>query len=146
MREERDAGDVADSPHGVAGNQLLVNWDAAAHGLDPERLESEIVGSRSSPGGDEQSIAAQLPAILELQHVVLAVALHGAHERAEVDVDAFRRQRRREGLAERWRLSGHKPRGPLDQGHLHAEAAERLAQLGSDGAAAKHEQTLGKAP
>ena len=96
--------------------------------------------ARAPAGGDEDVVAAQLAAVLEGQHVVLAVAGRGGRAHAEDELDAVPPQALAERLAERRRLVDEHVRGRLDQGHLAAQAAHGLRHLGADRAAAEDEQ------
>ena len=74
VRQLPDAGDVADRPQPLADAEALVDRDAAGVGLDADRLEADPLDARPPAGGDEQPVAAQLAAVVELEDVVVAVA------------------------------------------------------------------------
>jgi len=78
-----DAGDVADRPQALAGAQVRVNRDAVAVRLDSDRLEADAVDARTPARGHEQAVAAQRAAVVELEHVVLALAPRARRVRAE---------------------------------------------------------------
>ena len=69
-----DAVDIADRPQALARAQARVDWDPAAVGFDADGLQAEPIDARTPAGGDEQPIAAQLPAVVEFQEVVLTLA------------------------------------------------------------------------
>src|SRR5215207_9523547 len=69
-----DAGDVADRPEALACAHVLVDLDAAWVGLDADGFEADPLDARAATGGDQQAVAAQLAAVLELEDVVLALA------------------------------------------------------------------------
>ena len=135
-----DAGDVADRPQALAGAQVRVDRNAAGVGDHAERLQADPVHARAPAGGHEQTVAAQLAAVTQLQDVVLAVAPRGAHARAEDQLDPVAAQDLAERLAQRLRLAGQHTLGTLDQHHLAAETADGLRQLHPDPPAAEHEQ------
>ncbi len=135
-----DAGDVADRPQPLAGAQPRVDRDAARVGLDADRLQADAVDARAPAGGDEQPVAAQLAAVVELEDVVLAVAPGGGRVRAERELDAVAAQDLAERLAQRRGLARQHVLGALDERHLAAEAAHGLRHLDADRAAAEHEQ------
>jgi hypothetical protein len=87
VRQRPDPGDVADRPQALAGAQLIVDPDAARLGLNADGLQPDAVDARAPAGGDEQAVAAQLAAVVELQHVVPARAARGAHVDAEDELD-----------------------------------------------------------
>ena len=73
-----DAVDVADRPEALARAQARVDRDPVRVGLDADRLQADPLDPRAAAGGDEQAVAAQLAAVLELEDVVVAVAPRGA--------------------------------------------------------------------
>ena len=83
-----DPDDVADRPEALARAQVRVDRDSVAIGLDPDGLQAEPVDARAAAGGDEQAVAAQLAAILELEDVVLAVAARRGRACPEDELDA----------------------------------------------------------
>ncbi len=112
----------------------------------PDRLQADPRDPRAPARGDEEPVAAQLPAVGELEHVVGAVAARRGDVRAEDDVDAVAAQDVGERVAERRRLAGEDARAALDERDLAAEAADGLGELDADGAAAEHEQPARDAP
>ena len=109
-------------------------------GLDADGLQADPVDARAPAGGDEQAVAAQLAAVVELEDVVLAVAPRGGRVHAEGELDAVAAQDLAERLAERRGLAGEHVLGALDERHLAAEAAHGLRHLDADRPAAEHEQ------
>ena len=109
-------------------------------GLDADRLQADPLDARAPAGGDEQPVAAQLAAVVELEHVVVAVAPRGGRLHAECELDPVAAQHLAERLAERRGLAREHVRGALDERDLAAEAAHGLRQLDADRAAAEHEQ------
>ena len=95
---------------------------------------------RPTPGGHQQPVAAQLPAVAEDQHVIFAVAPRGHGLDAQGQLDAVTPQLRTERLAQRYGLAGQHVRGRLDQRHLTAQPPHDLGDLGADRAAAENEQ------
>ncbi len=106
MREREHAGDVADRPQALADAQVGVDRDAVRIGRDADRLQADPFDARPPAGGDEQLVAAQLAAVLEREHVVLAVATRGGRADAEDELDAVAAQHLAERLAQRRRLAG----------------------------------------
>ena len=113
---------------------------AVAVGFDADGLEADPVDARAPAGGDEQAVAAQLAAVVELEDVVVAVAPRGGRVHAERELDAVAAQDLGERLAERRRLAREQVLGALDERDLAAEAANGLRHLDADRAAAEHEQ------
>ena len=109
-------------------------------GLDADRLQADAVDARAPAGGDEQAVAAQLAAVVELEDVVLAVAPRGGRVHAEDELDAVAAQDLAERLAQRRGLAGEHVLGALDERHLAAEAAHGLRHLDADRPAAEDEQ------
>ena len=91
-------------------------------------------------GGDQQPVAAQLAAVVQDQHVVLAVAPGGGRLRAEGELDPVPAQHLAERLAQRRRLAGQHPVAAGDERDLAAEPADRLRHLDADRPAAEHQQ------
>ena len=140
MGQRPEPGDVADRPQPLAGAEPRVDRDPARVGVDADRLQADARDPRAPAGGDEEPVAAQLAAVVELEHVVVAVAARGGDVRAEDELDAVAAQDVAERLAERRGLAREDVRAALDQRDLAAEAADGLGQLDADGAAAEHEQ------
>ena len=134
-----DAGDVADRPQARAGAQVCVDRNAAGVGDDADRLEADPVHARASAGGDEQTIAAQLAAVTQLQDVV-PVASRGGHVRAEHELDPVAPEGLAERLAERRGLAWEEVPGTVDEYRLAAETADGLRHLDPDRPASEHEQ------
>ena len=74
VRQLPDAVDVANRPEPFGGAQTRVDVDAATACFDADSLEAEPVDAWTPTRGDEQPIAAQLPAVVEFQNIVLAIA------------------------------------------------------------------------
>ena len=140
MRELPDAGHVSDRPQPLAGAELRVDGDAAGVGLDADGLQADTVDARPPAGGDEQPVAAQFAAVVELEDVVLSVAPRGRRARAEHELDAVAAQDLAERLAQRRGLAREDVLGALDERHLAAEPAHGLRHLDADRPAAEHEQ------
>src|SRR5204863_258199 len=88
VREQRDTGHVACSPDAVSGPAALVHPDLAAlAGLDSHCLEADAVASRLAPGRDDELAAAQLAAVVECDHAVVALAAHLLGRAAHVELD-----------------------------------------------------------
>ena len=66
MGERPDPGHIADRPQSLAGAQVGVDRDPVAVRLDADRLQAEPVDAWAPAGGDEQAVAAQLAAVVEL--------------------------------------------------------------------------------
>ena len=95
---------------------------------------------RTTAGGDEKVVAAQLAAVVERQYVVLAIAPRGGRLDPEEELNAVAAQDLAECLAQRRGLPGQDVRGPLDQGYLPAQAPHGLGHLGADRPAAQDQQ------
>ena len=135
-----DAGDVADRPQALAHAQVCVDRDAVSVGFHADGLEADITDARPPAGGDQQAVAAELAAVAEFEHVVVAVAARGARAHTENEVDTVPLQDLAERLAERGRLMREQVLGRFDQRHLAAEPANGLRHFDADRPAAEHEQ------
>ena len=76
-----------------AGAQLRVDWHAARVGHDADRLEPQPLDARPPAGRDEQTVAVQLVAVVEHNHVVVAVAPRGLRSRVHAELDPIAVQR-----------------------------------------------------
>ena len=117
-----------------------VDRDPVAVGLDADRLQADPVDARAPAGGDEQTVAPQLAAVVELEDVVVALAPRGGRVHSERELDAVAAQHLAERLAQRRRLARKHVLASLDEHHLAAEAAHGLRHLDADRAAAEHQQ------
>ena len=135
-----DAGDVADGPQPLAGAQAARRPGCHAGRARCRPSRGRDLDARAAAGGDEQAVAAQLAAVVELEDVVLSLAPRGGRPPAEDDLDAVAAQDLAERLAQGRRLSREHVCGALEQHGLAAEPAHRLRQLDPDRAAAYHEQ------
>ena len=106
VREQPDAGDVADRPQPIAGAQVQVDRNSSRIRGDADRLQPDPVHARASSGGHQQMIAAQLPTVAQRQHEVLAVAGGGGRLHPERELDPVRSQRLGQSLAQRRGLAG----------------------------------------
>ena len=139
MGQQPHAGDVADGPQVLPGAQVRVDREAVRAGLDADRLQA-VGHPRAPAGGQQQAVAAQFAAVLEGQHIVLALAPGGGGVHAQVELDAVPPQCLAEGLAQRRGLPGQHVPGPLDQRDLPAQTMHGLGHLGPDGPAAEYQQ------
>ena len=135
-----DAGDVPDRPHSLAGTHVLVNRDPVGIGLDPDGLEADPLDARSPTGGDQEPLAAHLPATLQFEDVLIALLPRGAGVRAEHQLDPVALQCLAEPLAEGRGLAREHPVGALDHHHLPAESPHDLRELDARGPSAQHDQ------
>ena len=101
-----DAVDIADRPQALARAQARVDRDPAATGFDADGLEAEPIDARTPAGGDEEPVAAQLPAVVEFQGVALALAPRGGRVHAECELDAVPAQGAGECFPQRPGLAG----------------------------------------
>ena len=125
----------------LARAQVRVDRDSAARvGLDADGLQPDPVDPRAPAGRDEQPVAAQLAAVVELEDVVVAVTPRRARVHAEHELDAVAAQHLAERLAERRGLAGEHVLAAVDERDLAAEAAHGLRHLDADRPAAEHEQ------
>ena len=95
---------------------------------------------RPPAGGDEQAVAAQLAAVVELEDVLVAVAAGGARVRGEDELDLVAAQNLAERLAQRRRLPREDVLGHVDDHGLAPEAANRLGHLHPDRPAAEDQE------
>ena len=96
-----EPGDVADRPEVLRHAQVCVDRDAVGVRLDADGVEAEPLDPRPSPGGDQQPVAAQLPAVVEHHDVVLAVAPGRGHADGQRELDALTAQDLAQRLTER---------------------------------------------
>ena len=100
----------------VGHPEVVVDLDPVRVGLDADRLQADVLDPRAAAGGDEDAVAAQLAAVVEVEHVVVAVAARGGHFGAEHQLDPFAAQFLAERFAERRRFAGEQVRGAVDHG------------------------------
>ena len=98
------------------------------------------VDARAPARGDEQPIAAQLRAVGEIEHVVVAVAAGRAGVRPEAQLDAVGGQRLADRLADRARLAREHVFAGSDERDRGAQACDRLRHLDADRPGAEDEQ------
>ena len=84
-------------------------------GLDADGLQADALDARAPAGGDEQAVAAQLAAVVELEDVLVAVAPRAGRVRAEDELDAVAAQDLAERLAQRRGLAREHVLGALDE-------------------------------
>ena len=89
---------------------------------------------------DEQAVAAQLAAVVELEDVLVAVAARCARVRAEDELDVVAAKNLAERLAQRRRLAREDVLGHVDDHRLAPEAANGLGHLDPDRPAAEDQQ------
>src|SRR5580704_8059863 len=118
----------------VDGNPVRVR-------LDPDRLEADPLYPRTPPGGDEQTITAQLAPVVDLEHEVLTVTARGDRVRREHQLDPVAEQNLAERLTERCRLAGEHVLGHVDHHSLAAEPTNGLRHLHTDRPATEDQQS-----
>jgi hypothetical protein len=121
---------------------VRVDWDAVRVRLHADALQADPADARTPAGGDEQLLAAQLAPVVELEHVLLALALapRRARVRREDQLDAFVAKHFAERLAQRSRLAREQVVGHVDYDRLAAEPAHGLTHLHADRAAAEDQE------
>jgi hypothetical protein len=134
------AVDIADRPQALAGAQVGVDRDPVAVGLDADRLQAEPIDPRAPAGGDEQAVAAQLAAVVELQYILLALAPRRGRTGPEDELDPVAAQDLAERLAQRRGLAGEHVLGHVGDCRLAAQATHGLGHLHADRPTAEHEQ------
>ena len=107
----------------------------------PDRVQADVLHARAAAGGHEQPVAAQLVAVRELEHVLVAVPARGGGVLAEAQLDAVGRQ----GLGRAPLPSGSGSRGstwsaPSTSADLAAQPHHGLGHLDAHRAAAEDEQ------
>src|SRR3982074_1532814 len=149
VRELRATCDLADRPDaGRGGLQPLVDLDVSPVGeLNAGQFQAESVGVRIAARGDQYMTTVQdfLSCIL-LDHDTYRVARFARHlldSCIQDNVDAFICEQAAKSLANVRIFSGHQPPVAIDQRHLAAEAAHRLAHLHSDVAPTDNKQVFG---
>jgi len=134
MGQRPDAGDVADRPQPLGHAQPRVDRDAVGVRLDADRLEPDPLDPRTATRRHQQPVAAQLPAVAELEHVVLALTPRHRRPRAEHELDTVAAQHLAERLAQR---RGLVREHPLGAAHLEVSAVVldhrvRVQDVGAD--------------
>jgi hypothetical protein len=103
--QQPDAGYVADGPQAVGQPAVAVHRDPVSPGGDPHRVQA--IGDPGRPaGGHQQLVAAQFGAVVQGQHVVLAVVPGRGGLLAQVQLDAVLAEFNAEGVTERLGLAG----------------------------------------
>ena len=120
--------------------EVCVDRDPVGVRLDAHRVEAEPLDPRPSPGGDQQPVAAQLPAVVEHHDVVLAVAPGRGHADVQSELDPLTTEDLAQRLTERSRIAGEHVLGPVDDDHLAAEPAYHLGHLDAHRSAAQDQQ------
>ena len=136
MREQRDAGDVADRPDVLGGAHPLVDLDAASGSMaSPSESSPSRLGRR--PVASEQAVERD-PGVVG-EHDVVTVDRRSPSHRA-----GCRRRPRAGPPATSAAASGvdarQEPVVRLDERDLRAHAREELRQLAADRPAAEHDQ------
>src|SRR4029079_10534944 len=101
MGERPKPGDVSDRPQAVRHAQAGVDRNPVRIRLDTDGLETEVGDAWPAAGGDEQAIAAQLTAVLELDNEVRPVASRRGRVRGQHELDSLVPQDIAERLTER---------------------------------------------
>ena len=81
MGQLPQSGHVADGPQPFGRAQVCVDGHAVSVGLDAHRLKSDVSHARAPAGRNQQPFPAQLPATVEFEYVILAVAPCAGHVR-----------------------------------------------------------------
>ena len=145
--EQRAAVDVADrvQPVRAADPHPVVDLEIAV-GLDARPSPARARPCAAAPDRDQQLVAAQLLAALELQRDLPALAARRADRlRPGAHLDAAALEPVGDLLARERLLAPRSAGRRLDQGDAGAEAAPRLGELHADDAAAEDQQPLGHA-
>ena len=132
--------DVPDRPQPLRRPQVGVDGDPVGVGLDADGLEPDTAHPRPPAGGDEQAVAPQFAAVVELEDVLVAVAAGGARVCGEDELDLVAAQDLAERLAQRRRLAREDVLGHVDDHGLAPEAANRLGHLHPDRPAAEDQE------
>ncbi len=153
VRQQRAPVRIADDVQPVAPRhaQPLVDVDRPA-ALQADRLEPERVRVRLAPRADQQLLAGERAAVLELERdratrarlaAGAALARRAPNRRrgdAKHDLDAGRFERFAHLLGGEKLLATDQPLGDLEDRHMRAERRVRLRELDRDDTAAEHEQ------
>src|SRR6185436_9829904 len=100
-----DAVDVTDRPQPFSGAQARIDFDPLRIRFDADGLQTDPGDARPPAGRDEQTIAAQCSAVVELQEILIAFAPRSDGAHAERELDAVAAQDLRERLSQRPRLA-----------------------------------------
>src|ERR1700744_4258376 len=106
-----------------------IDGDPMRVGLDTDGLETQTAHARTPAGGDEQLLTTQLAPVVELEHVVLAIASCCGRVCRENELDVLATQGLAERLAERCRLAPKHMLCHVDDDRLTAEPANSLRHL-----------------
>ena len=143
VRQEIAAVHVADriQPLVLGRLQRLADLDRLPR-LEADRLDPELRGPRAAADGDEQLVASQAVARLELEPH-LPVPRRGDGLDADAHVDPAIDERGVDELCGERLLPAEQPRHCLDDGNTRPERCPRLRELHARDAAAEHEQPAG---
>jgi len=143
VRERQQPGDVADrvDPPGAGPQPGIDDHSAALVNVHADGVEAEVLGQRPPAGDNEDPVKDdRFPGRRIVEPKLVGAIPAGAHVEGpapETDVDALRRQPRRDQLAGAGFLLDQQSFRLLDDGHVRAEPSERLAELAPDRATAQ---------
>ena len=132
---------VADGPQPLPDAQVRVDRHSVRPAVTP--TVSRPSGARGPGPWPRAAGRPAAPAVLQGQHVVLAVTPGGGRVDAQHQFDAVPAQFLAERLTQRRGLAGQHVLRALDQGDLTAQAAHGLGHLGAHRAAAQDQQAAG---
>ncbi len=130
-------GHVADRPNAFGGAAAFVDGDALGVRLDADRFQADALDAWRPAGRDEQLLPADLLAVAQRDHALAVLEVHSFGAGVEAHVDAFLSQDVEDEGADRRVLAVDQVVCALHEGDLDPEAAEELAELDADRAAAE---------
>jgi hypothetical protein len=136
-------GDVADRPQPLACAHVRIDWKSLGAWGDADGLEPDSFDARTSSGRHEQTIAAQLPSILQSQDEVLSIAGRRGRLHPEHELDSISAQRLPQRFAQGRRLPREHVIGRLDEGYLTTQTTHDLCELDSGRPPSEHDQPFG---
>ena len=119
---------------------MRVDRDSVSIRLDADGLEADVANPRPPARGDQQPVAAQLTSVVDLEHVVIAIATGGRRVGRQDELDALAAENLAQRLTQRRRLAAEHVLGHVNDHCLAAEPAHRLRHLHSDRPGAQDEQ------
>ena len=137
--ERPDAGDITDRPQPLARAQPRIDRDASSVGVDADGVQSDVVDARAPTRSDQEPLATQLGAGVQVDHVLVVFASRCGRPDVEEHLDAVSAQHLGESVTEGSGLAREKGRSAFDERDLATEAADCLRHLDTDRPATKDE-------
>ncbi len=123
---------------------MLVDTDLTPlAGDDAKGVQAKLSSAGDASGADDHHIAAQLTAVVHGEDGVGAVAVSSGHGGGSPDIDAVDAHPFAEQFPDAGLLPGQQRRRAFHDGDLRPKPAQELAEFRANGAAAKHDHSIG---